>query len=170
MTGGHAAPATQPGTGTRDAETSKDDKLARGDRQFIQDAAESGMFAVQAAQLGSAKAKDLSVKSFAAMLVDQRAAANNELVLMANSKKVDLPAAPTHAMRREIASLAQQTGKEFDQEFVRNVGIKAHENDIKMFEKARMDVKDPDLRAWIDKTLPTLLLQLAQAQKLSQAG
>jgi putative membrane protein len=170
MTGGQAAPAVQPGTGTRNAETNKDDKIALGDRKFIQDAAESGMFNVQAAQLGSVKAKDPSVKSFAGMLADQRAAANNELVQLANSKKVELPAAPTHAMRREIASLAKLTGKEFDQEFVRNVGIKAHEEDIKKFEKARMDVEDAELRAWIDKTMPTLLLQLAQAQKLPQAG
>jgi putative membrane protein len=169
MTGGKAAPAVQPGTGTRNAETSKDDKLAPGDRKFMQDAWESGMFAVQAAQLGSVKAKDPSVKSFAGMLADQRAAANNELVQLANSKKVELPAAATHAMRREIASLTKRTGKEFDQEFVRNVGIEAHEKDIKKFERARMDVKDAQLRAWIDKTMPTLLLQLAQAQKLPQA-
>jgi putative membrane protein len=170
MTGGQAAPAVQPGTGTRNAETNKDDKIAQGDRKFIQDAAESGMFNVQAAQLGSVKATDPSVKSFAGMLVDQRAAANNELVQLANRKKVELPAAPTHAMRREIASLAKRTGKEFDQEFVRKVCIEAHEEDIKKFERARMDVKDAELRAWIDKTMPTLLLQLEQAQKLPQAG
>ena len=170
MTGGRAAPAVQPGTGTRNAETDKDDKIAPGDRKFIQAAAESGMFAVQAAQLGSVRASDPSVKSFAGMLVDQHAAANNELVLLANSKKVELPAAPTHAMRRDIESLAKRTGKEFDQEFVRGVGIKAHEKDIKKFEKARMDVKDAQLRAWIDKTMPVLLQHLAQAQKLPQAG
>ncbi len=161
MTGGQAAPAVQ---------TSKDDKLARGDREFIQAAAESGMFVVQAAQMASVKATDPSVKSFAGMLLDQYTAANNELVQLANSKKVDLPAAPTHAMRREVASLWQRTGKEFDQDFVRSVGIKAHEKDIKNFENARMDVQDAELRAWIDKTLPTLLLQLAQAQKLPQAS
>jgi putative membrane protein len=170
MSGGQAAPAAQPGTGTRNAETNKDDKIAPGDRKFIQEVAESGMFNVQAAQLGSVKAKDPGVKSFAGMLVAQRTAANNELVQLANSKKVELPAAPTHAMRREIAALAKRTGKEFDQEFVRKVCIEAHEEDIKKFEKARMDVEDAELRAWIDKTLPTLLLQLAQAQKLSQAG
>ncbi len=162
MTGGQAAPAAQPG--------SKDDKFARGDRKFIQEAAQSGMFEVQAAQLASVKARDPSVKSFAGMLVDQRAAANNELVQLANSKKVELPAAPTHAMLLEVESLAKRTGKEFDQEFVRNVGIKAQEKDIKKFEKARMYVKDAELRAWIDKTMPTLLLHLAQAQKLPQAG
>jgi len=169
-TGGQAAPAAQPGTGTRNAETNKDDKISRGDREFILEAAKSGMFEVQAAQLGAVRATDLNVKRFAAMLADQHTAANKELVQLANSKKVELPAAPTHAMRRELESLAKRTGREFDQEFVRNVGIKAHEKDIKTFEKARMDVKDAQLRSWIDKTMPTLLEHFAQAQRLPQAG
>ena len=163
MTGGRAAPAVQAGTGTRSS-------VDRGDRQFMQEAAQSGMFDVQAAQLAAVKAKGPDVKSFAGMLADQRAAANNDLVQLANRKKVELPAAPTHSMLGDIESLVQQTGKEFDQDFMHNVAIKAHEEEIGKFEKARMYVRDAELRAWIDKTLPMLLLQLEQAQKLSQAG
>jgi len=170
MTGGGAAPAAQPGTGTRNAETNKDDQLARGDRRFIQEAAESGMFEVQAAQLASTKATDPAVKSFASMLVDHHTAANNELVQMANSRKVELPAAPPRAMRLEVEKLGKRSGKEFDQDFVRNVGIKAHEKDIRNFEKASAGVKDPQLKAWVTKTLPTLRDHLAQAQKLPQSG
>jgi len=170
MTGGRSAPAAQAGTGTRNSETGKDDAVDPGDRQFIQEAAQSGMFDVQAAQLAAVKAKSPDVKSFAGKLADQRAAANNDLVQLANRKKVELPAAPTHSMLGDIKSLVQQTGKEFDQDFMRNVAIKAHEEEISKFEKARMYVRDAELRAWIDKTLPMLLLQLEQAQKLSQAG
>jgi putative membrane protein len=170
MTGGGAAPAAQPGTGTRNAETRKDDSLARADRKFIQEAAESGMFEVQAAQLASSKATDANVKSYASMLVDHHTSANNELVKMANSKKVELPAAPARSMRNDIEKLGKRTGAEFDREFIREVGIKAHEKDIKNFQKASEKAKDPQLKAWIDKTLPTLREHLAQAQKLPQAG
>lgn len=170
MTGGATAPAAQPGTGARNAETNKDDKLARGDRKFIQDAAASGMFEVQAGQLGSTKASDPAVKSFASMLVDHHTAANNELVQLANSKKVELPAAPPRGMRSDLEKLGKRTGTEFDQEFVRTVGIKAHEKDVKKFEKASENLKDPQLKAWVNKTLPTLREHLAQAQKMPQAG
>lgn len=170
MTGGAAAPAAQPGTGTRNAETTQDDKLARADRKFIQDAAASGMFEVQAGRLGSTKAVDPQVKSYAAMLVDEHTAANSELVQLANSRKVELPAAPPRAMRREVENLGKKSGAEFDREFVREVGIKAHEKDIKEFQKASEKVKDPQLKAWIDKTLPTLRQHLAQAQKLPQGN
>jgi len=169
-TGGHAAPAAQPGTGTRNAETNKDDKLARGDRKFIEEAAGSGMFEVQVAQLASTKASSPEVKGFANMLVKEHTMANNELTQLANSKKVELPAAPPKSKREDVEKLGKLSGSEFDQKFVREVGIKDHQTDIKKFEKASKDVKDPELKAWVDKTLPHLRQHLAAAEKLPEAG
>jgi putative membrane protein len=168
-TGGQAAPAAQPGTGTRNLPSAKDDKVARGDRKFIEEAASSGMFEVEVAQLAAAKASDAQVKSFASMLVDHHTAANNELVKIANARKVELPAAPKRALRRDTEKLGKKSGAEFDRDFVREVGIKAHEKDIKLFENASKDVKDPELKAFVNKTLPVLRDHLAQAQKLPQA-
>lgn len=169
-TGGQSAPMAQPGTGTRNTPTAKDDRVARGDRKFIEEAANSGMFEVQVGQLAASKASDAQVKSFASTLVDHHTAANNELVKIANARKVELPAAPKRALRRDIEKLGKKSGAEFDRDFVRNVGIKAHEKDIKLFEKASKDVKDPELKAFVDKTLPQLREHLAAAQKLPQAG
>jgi putative membrane protein len=167
-TGGQSAPAAQPGTGTRNLPAKS--KIARGDRKFIEEAASSGMFEVQVGQLAASKATDANVKSFASMLVDQHTAANNELVKIANAKGVELPAAPKHSMRREIEKLGKKNGDAFDRDFVREVGIKDHKKDIKEFEKASKDVKDPELKAFIDKTLPTLREHLAAAEKLPQSG
>lgn len=169
-TGGGAAPRAQPGTGTRNAETTKDDKLARADRKFVQEAAGSGLFEVQAAQLAASKATDPAVKSYATMLVEHHSAANNELTQLANTKGVELPAAPPRAMRSDIENLGKKTGQDFDREFVRKVGVDAHKKDVKLFEKASKDLKDPELKAFAAKTLPTLQQHLAQAQKLPQAG
>jgi putative membrane protein len=167
-TGGQSAPAAQPGTGTRNLPAKS--KIARGDRKFIEEAASSGMFEVQVGQLAASKATDANVKSFASMLVDQHTAANNELVKIANAKGVELPAAPKHSMRREIEKLGKKNGDAFDRDFVREVGIKDHKKDIKEFEKASKDVKDPELKAFVDKTLPTLREHLAAAEKLPQSG
>jgi putative membrane protein len=170
VTGGQAAPAAQPGTGTRNAETRKDDQLARGDRKFILEAAEAGMYEVQVAQLAASKATDPNVKSFADQLVKDHQAANNELTQLANAKKVELPAAPPRAKRRDIEKMGKLSGTGLDQRFVREVGIKDHQADIRKFEKASGKVKDAQLKAWIDKTLPHLREHLATAQKLPQAG
>jgi putative membrane protein len=169
MTGGGAAPAAQPGTGTRNAETRKDDKLARADRKFLQEAAEHGMFEVQIGQLASSKGKNPDVKSFGTTLVNDHTNANNELVQLANNKKVELPAAPPRGKRNDLEKMGKLSGDEFDRRFVREVGIKHHEQDIKKFEKASENAKDPELKAWVDKTLPKLREHLATAQKL-QSG
>lgn len=168
-TGGQAAPAAQPGTGTRNVPAKKDDKVARGDRKFIEQAAGSGMFEVQVSQLAASKATDANVKSYASMLVDHHTAANNELVKIANARGVELPAAPPRAMRKDIEKLGKKNGAEFDRDYVREVGIKAHEKDIKLFQGASKDVKDAELKAFVDKTLPQLREHLAAAQKLPQA-
>jgi putative membrane protein len=169
-TGGQAAPAAQGGAGTRNSPTGKSEKVARGDRKFIEKAAGSGMFEVQVSQLAASKATDPQVKSFAGMLVDHHAAANNELVKIANAKGVELPAAPPRGMRRDVEKLGKKKGSEFDRDYVRDVGIKAHEKDIKLFEKAGKDLKDAELKAFVDKTLPVLREHLAAAQKLPQSG
>lgn len=168
-TGGRSAPMAQPGAGTRNTESTKDDKVARGDRKFIETAAEGGMFEVQVSKLATTRAQDPKVKEFASMLVDQHTKANDELVQLANAKGVELPAAPPRSKRNEIEKLGKKQGAEFDKDYVRDVGIKAHEKDIKLFEKAQKDVKDPELKAWVDKTLPTLKAHLAAAEKLPPA-
>lgn len=163
------APATQPGAGTRNTPRSQA-RIARVDRKFIEHAAASGMFELQAAQLASTRASDKSVKDYAATLANHHGSANSELVQLANNMGLELPPAPKRAMRNEIEKLGKKTGADFDQEFVRNLGIKEHEKDIKSFQKAAKDVKDPQLKAWIDKTLPVLQQHLAAAQNLPQAG
>jgi putative membrane protein len=167
-TGGRSAPAAQPGEGTRKSESRKDDKVAKGDRKFIEKAAGGGMFEVQAGQLASSHAKSEDVKSYAGMLVDQHTKANDELTQLANAKGVELPAAPPRAMRNEIDKLGKKNGDAFDKEFVKTA-VKDHKQDIKDFEKASKDVKDPELKAWVTKTLPVLKEHLAQAEKL-QSG
>ncbi len=166
---GSAAPTTQPGTGTRNTPPTPQ-SISRTDRRFIEDVAGSGMFEVQAAQLAATRATDPAVKDYASMMADHHSEANRELMQLASSKGLELPPAPPRAMRREIEQLGKKTGAEFDQEFVRKIGVREHQKDIKKFQEASKEVKDPQLKAWIDKTLPSLEQHLAQAEKLPQAG
>jgi putative membrane protein len=165
MTGGRAAPQAQPGSGTNNAETNKDDQLSRSDRMFMQDAAGGGMYEVQAAQIAASKAHSPDVKDFAGRMLADHQQANNELVQLANAKKVELPAAPPRGKRHEIESLAKKSGPDFDKLFVK-ASVHDHEGDVKKFEKAAGKVKDPQLKAWVQRTLPVLREHLAMAKKL----
>jgi len=125
---------------------------------------------VQVAQLAASKATDPAVKDFANKLVQDHQQANNELVQLANTKHVELPAAPSRGQRHAVEKLGKMSGAEFDSNFVKEVGLKDHEKDIKAFEKAAEKVKDPDLKAWVQKTLPHLREHYALAQKLPESA
>ncbi len=56
---------------------------------------------------------------------------------------------------------------EFDRGYVRVVGVEDHMANIALFEKARREARDRDLRAWIEKTLPLLRADLGAAKSLS---
>jgi putative membrane protein len=168
MTGGQAAPAAQPGTGTRDLPAAGDDRLSRSDRRFLLEATESGLYEVQAAQLAAVKAADPQVKSYAAMLVDHHTHANNQLVQLANARKVELPVAPPRQLRLAMEQMGKKEGAAFDRDFVKDVGVKAHERDVKRFEKAAAEVTDPQLKAFAARTLPLLREHLAQARRLAK--
>ena len=167
---GSGAPMAQSGTGaaTRSG-TQQASNIARVDRRFMEDAAVSGQFALQAAQLASTKSGDPAVKDYANVMVDYRTNANRELMALAQSKGLELSNTLTRAMRREMEELGRKAGTEFDEEFVRKVGVKEHEKEIRHYQEASKSVKDTQLKTWIDKALPTLEQHLAQAQKLPQS-
>lgn len=144
--------------------------VARGDRSFMEKAAQGGLFEVEVSRLAVSRAADPAVKGFAGMLVEHHSAANTELAQLAGARGVTLPTGLPRGLRKEIDKLGKLSGAEFDKAYVSAVGIKDHRKDIQLFEKAGRSVKDAQLKAWIDKTLPTLREHLAQAQKLPQSG
>jgi len=48
--------------------------------------------------------------------------------------------------------------------FLQQVGIAAHEEDIKAFQRASRATRTPDLKDWVDRTLPTLQAHLKHAR------
>jgi putative membrane protein len=62
-----------------------------------------------------------------------------------------------------MQSLQNLTGSEFDQKFVQKV-IEHHQKNIASFERASKECQDTDVKAFADKTLPTLRTHLQTAQ------
>ena len=141
-------------------------KLNHADASFLKEAASGGVFEVEAAQTGSRMASDAGVKSFAQTLATDHGKANDELKQLANSKQVAVSDNLPSGMQRDLDKLGKKSGKDFDREFIKEVGIKDHEKDIKLFEKASKNAKDPDVRAWAEKTLPTLQQHHTEARRL----
>lgn len=142
-------------------------KLNHTDVNFLKNAAAGGLFEVEAGQTGSKMASDAGVKSFAQTLATEHSKVNDELKQLANSKQVEVKEQLPMGMQRDLDKLGKKSGKDFDREFIEQVGIKDHEKDIKLFTKASKNANDPEVRAWAEKTLPTLQQHLAEARRLA---
>lgn len=140
--------------------------LAEDDKEFIEHAAGGGMLEVQAGKLVESKAQNADVKSYGAMLVKDHTAANDELKTLAQSKGVTLPSTLPRHEQGELDKLGK--AKNFDHEFLEH-SVKDHKKDVKEFEKASKSAKDPDVKAFAAKTLPTLQSHLQQAESLEKS-
>jgi putative membrane protein len=170
-TTGSGAGTTGSGTASSSAAGSKStatkSALDKADQKFIMDAAEGGLFEVEAGKLAESKGQDAQVKSFGSTLVKDHTAANDELKTLASRKGVTLPTALPKDKQKDLDKLSNS--KKFDKDFIEHVGEKDHKKDIKKFEKAAKDAKDPDVKAFAAKTLPTLQTHHQTAESIEKA-
>ena len=160
-----AALALAVSFGAQAADTAK---LSGQDKSFLKDAAEGGNAEVAGSQVALSQSSSADVKTFAQMMVDDHGKANTELMGLAQQKGVKVPDAPSMMQKGEIKMLSQRKGASFDQHYADSIGVKAHQNTIKLFQKEVDKGTDPDLKAWASKTLPTLQHHLEMAQSLKQ--
>src|SRR5205085_7440191 len=105
-----------------------DTGLSHGDKKFFEEAAAGGMFEVEVGKLADQKAQDPGVKAFGQTLVKDHSAANDELKALAGKKAVTLPTALPKDQQKKLDKLAK--AKDFDKDFVKDVGLHDHKKDI----------------------------------------
>ena len=113
----------------------------------------------KAAQMGTSP----DVKTFGNHMVNDHSKADAELKDLASRKGVTLPTQLDSDHRKKIEDLTKLSGAKFDSEYAKDM-VDDHEEDVSEFEKASKDLKDPDLRQWAAKTLPTLKSHLEMAK------
>src|SRR5262245_12855503 len=129
-------------------------KLQRTDRTFIMKAAEGGREEVELGRLAQSKASSEAVKQFGQRMVEDHGAANAELMDLASNKGVQLDG---NAPKKDplLEKLSKLQGESFDREYVKAM-VKDHKQDVAEFRRMHSGAVDPNLKAWVDKTLPTL--------------
>jgi putative membrane protein len=142
-------------------------RLVGDDFMFAMQAADGGLYEVEAGRLATTRATRPEVQRFGQMLVDHHTAANAELIELLQARAVRPPAAMPSQMSYRLARLAAADAREFDSQFVRTVGVDEHRQQVGLFERASREVQDPALRAWFVKTLPALRSHLNAAQTLA---
>ncbi len=138
------------------------------DASFVNDATLGGMLEVQMGQLAQRNALNQDVKEFGEMMVKDHQKADAELKSIANGKKLAVPASLGKEYQDRVDSMALKTSAAFDLKYM-DIMVAAHKKDVADFEKATTELKDPDLKAFAVKTLPTLKMHLSKAETLDNS-
>jgi putative membrane protein len=144
---------------------SKDSKLPRGEEKFLKEVAAGNMAEVKLGELAQQRAASDSVKQFGKRMATDHQKAYDELKQIASQKSVAVPTALDRSHQRLYDRLAKLSGAEFDRAYMKEM-VKDHDKDVKAFQKEADAGKDPDIRAWAAKTLPTLKEHQDQAKQV----
>ncbi|HMA09056.1 MAG TPA: DUF4142 domain-containing protein [Ramlibacter sp.] len=155
------APAPQPAAGVIAP------RVTDAERDFMARAAARGLYEVEVSRLAAERAVSPRVRNYARAMALRDAQAVDELAALMRAKGLQPPAGLAADKATRLHRLAAlKPSAEFDRGYVRVVGVEDHTASIALFEKARREARDRDLRAWIDKTLPLLRADLGAAKSL----
>jgi putative membrane protein len=135
-------------------------------------AAKGGMSEIEMARMALQKSSSDGVKQYAQKMIDDHTMAGDELKQLAATKGVTLPMAADAKQMAMMAKLQRMSGMEFDMMYVKEAGVKAHQEMEKLFMKESMSGKDMETKDWAAKTLPIVRmhLQMAREQMMNMKG
>jgi putative membrane protein len=140
--------------------------IAPEDSKFMTEAASGGMMEVKAGQIATERGISKEVKAFGQKMIEEHSKANAELKDLAAKKNVTLPDSLSNDDQKKIDKLNKADAKDFDKTYM-DMMVDDHKSDVDAFQKKVDNPKDADVKAWADKTLPTLIhhLDLAKTDK-----
>jgi putative membrane protein len=164
-----AAPAVagQPPTPTEKPRTAAAGGKAP-DETFVTKVANAGMAEVELGRTAVEKASSDEVKKFAQRMVDDHSKANDELKTLAQNKNITLPSAADPHAKAMQDRLSKSSAGAFDRAYMQMM-IADHRKALNDFRLASKSAKDPDVKAWAAKTLPTIEEHLKLAQSTNTA-
>lgn len=164
MCGGMAMTSAADETGTPAAAD-----LNAGDRKFVQMTADMGAREIQFSERAKTKAQSEEVQAFAQAMIEHHGRTNRELEQLVT--RFHESGGPPYkrqdrSVKKAVAELAALEGAQFDRRYMEAM-VKDHRQSVKLFERQANNGKDPELKAYAARMLPTLKEHLARAEKIS---
>lgn len=134
------------------------------DKDFVQRAIQGGQAEMWGGKMAQQQAERESVRNYGAQALAEHGKVTEELRALAQSKGLATAMKPDFVRMVKLEGLKDETGPDFDRAYIDQLGIEAHQDAIKLFNKTQAEGADPDIKAFIVKTLPMLQSQLSQAK------
>jgi putative membrane protein len=158
----------QPPAGAASSSTasSSTSASANADQDFISNAAKGNRAEVTLGKMVESKTNNPSVRQFAQQMVKDHTTALNELTQLAQSKNITLPEGLPDDATALQSKLSSASGKTLDKDYMDGM-VDDHKKDVSEFQDASQNAKDPDVKQWAAKTLPTLQAHLQKAEQIA---
>jgi putative membrane protein len=139
-------------------------KLSPADQQFVLDASKADATEIAASKVALKNSNDPHVRKFAQqMITDHTKLSQGMATLVAKKGFKPTPAADSAL----VGKLQSLKGKEFDQAYVEQIGVEAHQRAVDLFHQESQSGTDAQLKAAAAHALPTIKHHLAMAQQLA---
>ncbi len=145
--------------------------LAQGDKKFVKDAAEAHLDVLNLTGItrgtgpGSEETKKESAK-----LGEDLNKVWGELGTIAGAHKVEMPGTEVKgADKSALEKLKKAKADEFEKDFYKSLA-KQTKKTVRVYEMAAKSVQDPELKALVEKTLPTVKAQNDEVEKMEEAA
>jgi putative membrane protein len=135
------------------------------DAKFIEKMAGDGTAEVELGKLAEQKSSNPQVKTFAQRLVSDHSKANQQLMSIAQRDSVSPPKSADKEHSALQARLAKLNGQAFDRAFVQ-AQVEDHQKDIQYLQQQARAVQDPNLKSFIQQTLPVMQQHLQMAEQI----
>lgn len=139
-------------------------KLSPADQQFVLDASKSDATEIAASKLALKNSNDPHVRKFAQQMVADHTKLSHQMAALVAKKGFKPTPAEDSAL---VGKLQTLKGKEFDQAYVEQVGVEAHQRAVDLFTQQSQSGTDPQLKAAAAHALPTIKHHLEMAQQLA---
>jgi putative membrane protein len=149
---------------TEAASTTAANALPQVDKDFVQAASQSSSTEIDAGKLAEKNSNDKDVKSFAHHMMVDHTKLTVQLK-MAAPHGVAVP--KDNSDTSVLDELKPLKGKEFDDAYIKKVGLEGHKTTIAAFEKEIADGQNADLKKAAQKGLPTIQEHYKMAQQLA---
>ncbi|RAW01765.1 DUF4142 domain-containing protein [Pseudochryseolinea flava] len=137
---------------------------AEKDADFIAEAVASNIAEIELAQLGVQRSDNADIKEIGKTLENEHNKLLKNLQDLAAKKTISIPAAGEDNDRKKIENLNKEDDiKDFNKEWCKEL-VDRHESTIEKFEKRLQDTADPDIKAFINESLPELRSHLAKVK------
>jgi putative membrane protein len=139
-----------------------DGRSTAADTSWLAQAAEANLAEIETGRLAESKASNADVKQFGQHMAEDHQKANAQLGDLAKKKGMTLPTRPDDLHTKAAADLADLSGADFDRKYM-DMMVTDHEKAVSLFE-SHTDASDADVKAFAEKTLPTLKHHLQMAK------